>query len=118
MNRPTNEAFWWGLFSAGGVMAAIVVPVLMVITGFVLPYRFNPEEGRFVEYEKLASVLDHWAFKIMLIGLILLISIHCAHRIRHMVMDIMGRPWDMPLRFVCYGGAFVLGLVAATVMFL
>lgn len=118
MNRPTNEAFWWGLFSAGGVMAAIFVPVLMVVTGFVMPYRFNPEEGRLIQYETLAAVLDFWLFKIALVGVILLIAIHCAHRIRHIVMDIMGRPWDMPLRFVCYGGAFVTALVAAVVMFL
>ena len=118
MNRPTNEAFWWGLFSAGGVLAALLVPVMMIVTGFVLPYRFNPEEGRFVQYEKLASVMDFWLFKIVKIGLILLIAIHCGHRIRHIVMDIMGRPWDMPLRFVCYGGAFVMALVVAVVVFL
>jgi fumarate reductase subunit D len=118
MNRPTNEAFWWGLFSAGGVLAAIFVPVLMVITGFVLPNRFDPDKGRLLQYDALASVLDFWLFKIVLLGIIMLIAVHCAHRMRHIVMDIMGRPWDMLLRFVCYGGALVLTLVTAVVMFL
>jgi len=118
MNRPTNEAFWWGLFSAGGVMAALFIPVFMIVTGFVLPYRFNPDEGRIMQYEAVANWLDFWPVKLVLLGVIFLMAIHCAHRMRHIVMDIMGRPWDMPLRFVCYGSALVMAIVAATVMFL
>ncbi|MYG81195.1 MAG: hypothetical protein F4187_05235, partial [Gemmatimonadetes bacterium] len=35
--RPSGEAFWWALFSAGGVMAALFVPAFVIVTGFLLP---------------------------------------------------------------------------------
>ncbi len=42
--KRSNEAFWWSLFAAGGVLAALFVPVLVVMTGFVLPSAANLDE--------------------------------------------------------------------------
>ena len=35
--KRSSEAFWWALFSAGGVMAALFVPAFVIVTGFLLP---------------------------------------------------------------------------------
>ncbi|MES4792526.1 MAG: fumarate reductase subunit D, partial [Chloroflexota bacterium] len=29
----SNEAFWWSLFSAGGVISAFLLPITILITG-------------------------------------------------------------------------------------
>ena len=35
--RPLNEPFFWAIFSAGGMVVALLLPVLIIITGFVVP---------------------------------------------------------------------------------
>ena len=35
--RPSNEPFFWAMFSAGGVIVALLMPVLIIITGFLVP---------------------------------------------------------------------------------
>ena len=41
----TNEAFWWSLFSAGGVMSALCLPALIVATGLILPFTASESTG-------------------------------------------------------------------------
>ena len=45
--KRSNEAFLWSLFSAGGVMAALFVPALVLVTGLVLPFLgpSNPRDA-------------------------------------------------------------------------
>ena len=34
----SNEPIWWSLFSAGGMVAAMVLPILIIITGVLVPF--------------------------------------------------------------------------------
>ena len=115
MMSRSNEAFWWSLFSAGGVMAALFVPGLILSTGFLLPLSGDPEKN----YRHLQSVLSggwwQWPLRAVLFGVILLSFFHCAHRIRHTLMDLGLRRFELLLKAVCYtaalGGSIVAGLL-------
>ncbi len=100
----SNEAFWWSLFSAGGVMSALFIPAIILVTGFMLP---TTDSTRAVEhYEHVSSTVGWWPVSIVLLGVISLSMFHCVHRIRHVLMDFGLRRFDLLLMIICYGGAF------------
>jgi fumarate reductase subunit D len=102
--KRTNEAFWWSLFSAGGVMAALFLPVFVLITGFVLPWAGDATQQRF---DRVYGLLAWWPVRALLITVLTLAFFHCAHRIRHVLMDIGFRSRPGLLVLVCYGGALL-----------
>ena len=106
----SNEAFWWSLFSAGGVMSAIFIPALIVITGLVLPFMAGDDPA--AHYERLDGVVSSWIARLILFGILMLSFFHCAHRIRHILFDLGLRHTGMLLSVVCYGAA-ILGTVLA-----
>ena len=112
--RPSGEAFWWALFSAGGVMAAIFVPAFILVTGFLLP---SGDAGAAAEgAERLAELAGWWPVKLVLLGVIALSLFHCAHRIRHTLMDLGMRRAAGFLKLPCYGGALAGSVWLALVL--
>ena len=92
------EPLWWGLFSAGGVVAAFLVPVHILIFGFALPLGWIADNG---------ALFHHWLVRIYLFVLIALPLYHWAHRFYFTVNDMrLGVPRG-PLSILCYGGAVV-----------
>ena len=111
--KKTNEAFWWSLFSAGGVMAALFVPVIILVIGFVLPFMMGGDLES--QYERMQGLITMWPTRLALFGVIFLSFFHCAHRIRHVLIDFGFRWAGVALLILCYGGA-VAGTVAAGVV--
>ena len=35
--KDRTEPFWWGMFSAGGMVAALLVPIHILIDGLAVP---------------------------------------------------------------------------------
>ena len=103
--RRSPEAFWWSLFSAGGVMAAIFMPALVLVTGFLLPFREGAEAG--AGYEHVHGIVSFWLMRLVLFGVLALTLFHCAHRIRHILLDLGLRGLGTPLSVGCYGLAFL-----------
>jgi len=106
----SNEALWWSLFSAGGVVAALLVPVHIVLTGIVVPLGWVPPEA--FGYERMQALASHPLTKLYLFVLLALPFFHCAHRIRHTLYDTGLRGYQIPIAVLCYGAA-ILGTVAA-----
>ena len=109
--RHSSEAFWWSLFSAGGVMAALFIPAMIIATGFLLPFAAgdaSPQE----QYHQMHDTVAFWPVRIVLFGVLLLSFFHCAHRTKHIAMDLGFRGADTALAIICYGGALV-GAVAS-----
>jgi fumarate reductase subunit D len=109
--RRHAEALWWSLFSVGGVMAALFIPALIFATSFMLPTN-NPDVA-VQRYELIASRLSLWPVRIVLLGVMTLAAFHCAHRVRHILMDIGLRHYDNALVYVSYASAAIVSLVAA-----
>lgn len=100
--KNTIEPLWWALFSAGGVVAAFLVPIHIFIVGFAVPLGWLADSG---------ALYRHWLVKLYLLVLISLPLYHWAHRFYFTLNDMrLGLP-RKPLAFLCYGGA-VAGTLA------
>jgi len=108
--KARGEAFWWVIFSAGGVVAALLVPIHIIILGFVIPWWWGPVET--FSYERIHALLAHPLAKLYLIVLFSVPVFHCMHRIRHTLYDTGWRAHAAPIAYACYGGALLIMLIA------
>ena len=107
----SKEAFWWSLFSAGGVLAALFLPAIILVTGLLLPF-FSGQDVDAV-YGRLHATLSLWWVRGLIFVLVFLSLFHCFHRIRHMLMDLGLRQASTTLSVFCYGSALVGTLLMA-----
>jgi fumarate reductase subunit D len=102
------------MFSSGGVVAALVLPVLLVLFGVALPLGWisAPEHGH------LLAVLRNPLTRIGLLGVCVLALVHGAHRFRYTLHDgLQLQRYDTVIATVCYGGALVGSAFAAYLLF-
>jgi len=102
----TMEPFWWSLFSAGGVVAAFLVPVHLFLHGLAVPLGWVS-----VSHARLLALVGQPLVKMYLFVLIALPLYHWAHRFRFILEDLGLHGLRMPLTVLCYGSAIV-GTVA------
>ena len=108
MTRRRVEPLVWLMFSAGGVLAAVFLPILVLLFGlaFQLGWLDPPD------YENLRAVLSHPLTLVVLLGLFVLMLVHSAHRFRYTLYDGLQIKKKRTVAVLCYGGA-VVGSVAA-----
>ena len=104
----SREAFWWSLFSAGGVMSALFIPAFMIVTGVVIPRADAADPAAAAAaWERIHGMVSWWPVRIAVFAVLVLSLFHCAHRIRHILIDVGLRSAAAHLAVVCYGGALV-----------
>ena len=107
--RESNEAPFWLLFSAGGVVAAFLVPVHLVLFGLAFPLGWISGPS----YEHLLQLARLPIVKIYLLILCSLPLFHWAHRFRYTLYDgLKVKHLNEVIFLFCYGGA-VLGTIVA-----
>jgi fumarate reductase subunit D len=111
--RSSSEAAAWLLFSAGGMVSALVVPVLVLLFGVLFPLGVlaPPDHAGF------ATLLAHPLVRIILLGLCVLALLHWAHRFRYTLFD--GLRLDRlrkPINVLCYAAALAGSVWAALVL--
>ncbi len=109
----SNDAFWWSLFAAGGVVAAFLVPIHIVLTGITAPAGWVREA---FEYHRVLALVSHPISRLYLFVLISLPLFHWAHRFRFIVIDLGLKGGRLPVAIACYGGAIVGTLLTAVVL--
>lgn len=114
MAKRSLEPLAWLLFSAGGVVVALLVPVLLLLFGLAFPLGWLPPP----DYDHLAAVLRNPLTRIALVGLCVLALFHWAHRFRYTLYDgLQLKRLASPIAVACYGTAAVGSLIAAYVLF-
>jgi fumarate reductase subunit D len=109
MAKQFNEAFLWTLFSAGGVVAALLIPMQLFLFGvaFALGWLRPPS------YEHLTALVRMPVVRIYLFVLCSLPLFHWAHRFRYTLYDgLRVKHLNEVIFTLCYGGA-VAGTVLA-----
>jgi fumarate reductase subunit D len=109
----SNEPIWWSLFSAGGVVAAFLVPVLIFITGIAWPLGLLPSDA--LEFAKMQALLSHPLTRLFCFVLISLPLFHWAHRFRFTLVDLGLKSVHTLIAVLCYGAA-IAGTIAAVVI--
>lgn len=84
--RPAKTApLFWLLFSGGGTASALMLPVLVFITGVAVPAGWMSEAD-------LLSLIRNPLTGLALVGLVFLFLFHWAHRFRYALVDLgLGR---------------------------
>lgn len=112
--RP--EPVFWGLFSAGGFVAALLLPVTVAILGIAFPAGWLPDDA--LSYRRVVDLVAHPIVKLFLLGLISLPLFHWAHRFRYAVHHQFGvHGLKLPVAVGCYGTA-IAGTAIATLVLL
>ena len=110
----SNEPILWLLFSAGGMISAMLFPILMVITGIILPYILSGDAIELLNQIHLN--LKNTFVKVLIFFVISLPFFHWAHRFRFTLVDIGLKPVSFLISLLCYGSAITGTLVAAFIL--
>jgi fumarate reductase subunit D len=110
----THLIFWF-LFSQGGVIAALLIPVHVLIQGILGPLTVVPVVDR--HYDTWVNVLGNPLVKLYLLVLIAVPFFHFAHRLRYLLVDFgVHAAKSVPAQVVFYGGAVAVTLVTIWVL--
>ncbi|MFI9555775.1 fumarate reductase subunit FrdD [Nonomuraea endophytica] len=112
--RRTAEPYLWLLFSGGGVVAALLLPVLVLLFGVLMPLGVLDWPST----AHLTALLDPLPVRLALVAVIVLCLFHAAHRIRHTSEELLGvARFDLFIALLCYGGAIAGGTLAVLLLF-
>ena len=109
--RPPKVAlghlFWWFMFAQGGGLAALVLPVHILVQGILGPLNIVPVVDR--HYDTWISILGNPIVKLYLLTIIAVPFFHFAHRLRYLLVDFgVAAAKSLPAQVVFYGGAVVV----------
>ena len=111
--RPAlMHLFWWFMFAQGGVVAAVLLPVHIVLNGILGPLGY----ARVVTPDNV-TILSNPIVKLYLLVLIAVPFFHFAHRLRYLLVDLgVSAARAVPAQIVFYGGAILVVLLTIYVL--
>lgn len=108
MVRQHSEPYFWLMFSAGGVLSAMLMPVLILLFGLLFPLGWLSPPP----HQRMAELLANPLVGLALLGLAVLSLFHSAHRFRHTLHDAVRLKHPL-IVILCYGGALLGSATAA-----
>ena len=112
MTRRRVEPLVWLMFSAGGVLAAVFMPILILLFGLAFPLGWlDPPD-----HQHLLTVISHPLTLVVLLGLFVLTLVHSAHRFRYTLYDGLQIKKKRTLAVLCYGTAIVGSVATLAVL--
>jgi fumarate reductase subunit D len=110
MIKRHPEPLLWMLFSAGGVVSALLMPVLVALFGVAIPLGWIAVP----DYTRMLAVFGHPISRLVLFGLCALSLFHWAHRFRHTLYDgLQIKHLNEVIAAACYGVAIAGSAIAA-----
>jgi fumarate reductase subunit D len=97
------EALAWALFSGGGFVAAILLPIHAAILGIAFAAGWLPDDA--MSYDRILHLVRNPITKLYLLVLISLPLYHWAHRFRFAIHHQFGIHWRRLVAIGCYGTA-------------
>ncbi|SRR6266487_2013998 len=113
MTRRPVEPVLWLTFSAGGVVAALVLPILLLLFGLAFPLGWlSPPD-----HAHLLAVVSNPITRLALLAVCVLALVHVAHRLRPAVVHGLRLEHAAGLiGLLCYGAALAGSVVAAFIL--
>ena len=104
--KRSNKPIFWSLFGAGGMLSALIGPMLIFITGIAAPLGYVN-----MSYERMAAFEQSDFGKFAIFVVIALFLFHGLHRMYHCVHD-LGVQVGPGLRGLFHGLAIAGSLTA------
>jgi fumarate reductase subunit D len=109
MKGKTIEPFLWTLFSAGGVVAALALPICLFLFGVVYPLGWLTPPS----WQQMHNLVGNWLTRLVLLVICTLPLVHAAHRFRYTLYDgLQVKHLNDVINPLCYGAAVVGSIVA------
>jgi fumarate reductase subunit D len=102
----SNEPFWWALFGAGGMIAALFLPITILSTSILVM-------AKAVDPDHLQDLFSKPWVHLYLFVVISLSLVHWAHRFRFTLVDLGLKAVKSPIAVLCYGSAILGSVIAA-----
>jgi fumarate reductase subunit D len=112
--KRSNEPVVWALFGAGGMLSALIGPVLIFITGIAVPCGLLLPQ-RTMDYGTMLAFTRSPIGKLLVLAVISLFLFHGCHRMFHSLHDIGIRTGVRTWRWF-YGMAAAGTIVAAVLL--
>ncbi len=106
----SNKPLLWLPFASGGLVAAFILPVLILITGLLVPLGVVH-----LPYERMFAFAHNPLGKLVLFGVVALPAWHAAHRLRMTAHD-LGLGGGLAVRLICYGAAWLMIAISAAAL--
>jgi fumarate reductase subunit D len=87
MSARSNKPIFWSLFGAGGMLAALVGPVLVLMTGILIPTGLVLSRD-VMSYDRVLGLARSGFGKAALFVVVALFLFHGCHRMYHCLHDL------------------------------
>jgi len=112
LKPAVGHGFWWFMFGNGGAIAAILLPVTILVVGVLGPLGVS---NWMEDSAHFAWTLANPLIKLFFVVLCGFTFVHSAHRLQAMLFDFGIRDSTVLVQRACYGLA-ILATVAAAVL--
>ncbi|VAW34732.1 hypothetical protein MNBD_GAMMA01-566 [hydrothermal vent metagenome] len=112
--KVSNKPVIWSLFAAGGTIAALVLPVLVLLFTLAVPLSLLPQE--IFSYARMQTALASSLVRLFLFTVVFLSLWHAAHRMRITLHD-FGLRADSLVKYLLYGLAAIASIILGIVLF-
>ena len=110
MIRRHPEPLLWMLFSAGGVISGMLMPMLVFLFGLAIPLGWLSAPA----HAQMLAGLGNPLIQVTLLALCVLSLFHWAHRFRHTLYDgLQIKHLNEVIAVVCYGTALTGSVITA-----
>ena len=110
MIKRSNKPVFWSLFGAGGMLSALIGPMLIFISGIAVPLGFLLPADT-MRYERMLALLQNPFGKLAVLAVVSLFLFHGCHRSFHCLHD-FGIHVGAGLKAAFHGFAIASSLVA------
>jgi fumarate reductase subunit D len=114
MIKRSNKPIFWSLFGAGGMLSALVGPMLIFLTGIAIPLGLLLPADT-MSYDRMLRFAQNGFAKLALLAVISLFLFHGLHRMYHCVHD-FGVHVTAGMKAAFHGLAIVGTLLAAILL--
>jgi fumarate reductase subunit D len=83
--KRSNKPIFWSLFGGGGMLSALIGPMLIFITGIAVPMGWLSRET--MSYERMLAAAQNGFGKVAIVAVIGLFLFHGCHRMYHSLHD-------------------------------
>lgn len=111
--KRSNKPIFWSLFGAGGMLSALIAPMLVLLTVIAVPLGWLPADT--LRYDRVLGFAHSVLGKLAIFFVIALFLFHGFHRLYHTLHD-FGVHVGPGIKAFCHGLAFVGTIVTAVLL--
>lgn len=115
MEKRSNEALIWPLFAVGGELTALITPIMILVTGIVIPLGMFSQA---MSYERMLELLSSPFWALVLAVIITLSAWHALYRLYRTLFDLGVRKALRVCSVICFGSAVFITIASFALAFI